>query len=132
MLVVVIDTNLMIAGRWKKDSSSNRIIEKVIACELDAVYTSETKNEAFYILEKIKAPTEYMDRILRFHQASRKVNPDRRINTCPDQSDNRFLEAAVAGKADYIISSDSDLLDMKEFEGIKIIKPGVFEKEINL
>lgn len=131
MPVVVIDTNLIIAGRWKRNSSSNRIIDKVIKGDIDAVYTTETKNENLYIIEKVKAPRDYIDRILKFYRVSRKVNPERRINACPDKSDNRFLEAAVAGKADYIVTSDSDLLDMKEFEGVRILKPGVFEREVS-
>lgn len=130
MPVVVIDTNLIIAGRWKRESSSNRIIDRIIAGELDAVYTTETKNENLHILEKVKAPGEYVDKILRFYRHSKKVYPGRGITACPDGADNRFLEAAVAGKADYIITSDRDLLDMREFEGIGILKPGVFERII--
>jgi len=127
---IVIDTNLIIAGRWKRNSSSNRIIDRVIQRDLSAVYTVEIKNENLYILERVKPSKEYIDRILKFYRVSKKVNPKRKINACPDRSDNRFLEAAVAGNADYIITSDRHLLDMKEFEGVKILKPREFEKEV--
>jgi putative PIN family toxin of toxin-antitoxin system len=130
MPTVVVDTNLIIAGRWKKQSSSNRIIDRVISGGLEAVYTTDVKNENLYILEKVKAPRDYMDKILRFYRHSRKVYSDRRITACRDKADDRFLEAAVAGKADYIISSDRHLLELKEFEGVKILKPGVFERDI--
>ena len=43
-----------------------------------------------------------------------------------DPSDNRFLELAEAGKADYIVSGDRHLLDLKNFRGNKIITPGEF------
>ncbi|OYT41889.1 MAG: putative toxin-antitoxin system toxin component, PIN family [Candidatus Altiarchaeales archaeon ex4484_43] len=132
MPVVVIDTNLIIAGRWKRDSSSNRIIDRVIEGKLKAVYTTETKNENLYILEKVKAPKDYIDKILRFYRVSKKVYSKRKITACPDKADNRFLEVAVAGKADYIITSDRDLLDMREFEGVKILKPGAFERLYNI
>ncbi|MEA3254418.1 MAG: putative toxin-antitoxin system toxin component, PIN family [Candidatus Altiarchaeota archaeon] len=132
MTVVVIDTNLIIAGRWRRGSSSDRIIGWVIEGRLDAVYTTETKNENLYILGKVKAPKLYMDRILKFYRVSRKVDSGERINACPDKSDNRFLEAAVSGKAGYVITSDSDLLDMREYEGIRILKPGAFEREVSL
>ncbi len=131
MPTVVIDTNLIIAGRWKRNSSSNRIIDWVIEGKLKAVYTTETKNENLYILEKVKAPKDYIDRILKFYRVSKKVYSKRKITACPDKADNRFLEAAVAGNADYIITSDRDLLDMKEFERIRILKPGVFEREVS-
>ena len=132
MPVVVIDTNLIIAGRWKRNSSSNRIIDRVIEGKLKAVYTTETKNENLYVLEKVKAPKDYIDKILKFYRVSKKVYPKRKITACPDKADNRFLEVAVAGKADYIITSDRDLLDMREFEGVKILKPGAFERLYNI
>lgn len=43
-----------------------------------------------------------------------------------DPSDNKFLEAAVTGRADYIVSGDKHLLDLKEFQGIAILTPHVF------
>jgi putative PIN family toxin of toxin-antitoxin system len=47
-----------------------------------------------------------------------------------DPSDNRILECAVAAKADFIITGDErHLLKLKEFQGIKIIRPGEFIKK---
>lgn len=43
-----------------------------------------------------------------------------------DPSDNKFLELAVTGKADFILSGDKHLLDLKNFRGIKIITPAEF------
>jgi putative PIN family toxin of toxin-antitoxin system len=43
-----------------------------------------------------------------------------------DPSDDKFLEAAVAGNASYIISGDKHLLTLSEFQGIRILKPRDF------
>jgi putative PIN family toxin of toxin-antitoxin system len=43
-----------------------------------------------------------------------------------DPSDDKFLEAAVAEKASYIISGDKHLLTLSEFQGIQILKPKDF------
>ncbi|MHB9111408.1 MAG: putative toxin-antitoxin system toxin component, PIN family [Thermoleophilia bacterium] len=43
-----------------------------------------------------------------------------------DESDNRILECAVKAKADFIISGDSHLLDLKEYGGIRILRPTQF------
>jgi len=57
------------------------------------------------------------------------VEPKERINIVKDdQKDNIFIETAVAGNVDYIISQDSHLLKLKEFRGIKIITPEEFNK----
>lgn len=43
-----------------------------------------------------------------------------------EPSDDKFLEAAVAGNASYIISGDKHLLKLSEFQGIQILKPKDF------
>ena len=43
-----------------------------------------------------------------------------------DPSDDKFLEAAVAGRASCIVSGDKHLLKLFEFQGIHILKPKDF------
>lgn len=43
-----------------------------------------------------------------------------------DPDDDTFLEAAVAGNADYVVSGDSHLLDLGSFRGIDIVDPRTF------
>lgn len=43
-----------------------------------------------------------------------------------DDSDNRYLECAVAGKAQYVISGDNHLLEIGEYRGITILPPAAF------
>ena len=38
-----------------------------------------------------------------------------------DPDDDRVLEAAIAGRADYIVSGDKHLLKLGEYEGIRIL-----------
>jgi putative PIN family toxin of toxin-antitoxin system len=45
-----------------------------------------------------------------------------------DPDDNKFIECAVECKANYIISGDRHLLNLKEYEGIKLIKSSDFLK----
>jgi putative PIN family toxin of toxin-antitoxin system len=39
-----------------------------------------------------------------------------------DETDNRILECAVSGKADYIVSGDKHILNLRKYSGIKIVK----------
>jgi predicted nucleic acid-binding protein len=48
------------------------------------------------------------------------------IEACRDSDDDKFLELAVEGEADLIISGDSDLLVLHPFEGIAILSPAGF------
>lgn len=45
---------------------------------------------------------------------------------CRDPKDDIFIACAVEGEADYIVTGDKDLLDMDEYQGIKIIRPEEF------
>jgi putative PIN family toxin of toxin-antitoxin system len=49
------------------------------------------------------------------------VKPKRKISVLADDPDNRILECAVEGKADYIVSGDRQLLRLKRFGGIAIL-----------
>lgn len=54
------------------------------------------------------------------------VQPDRIITACRDPKDNKFLEVAVAGRADVIVTADEDLEVLGPFEGIPMIQPSKF------
>jgi len=43
-----------------------------------------------------------------------------------DPKDDKFLYAAIDAHADYIVSGDDHLLDLKEYEAIKIVTPNDF------
>jgi len=54
------------------------------------------------------------------------VAPTRTIDVISDEADNRVLEAAVTGTAEYVISGDHHLLDLVSFEQIPILRPAAF------
>jgi uncharacterized protein len=45
---------------------------------------------------------------------------------CEDPSDDPILGTAVAGRADYLVSGDKDLLALRKFGRIQIVSPRVF------
>jgi putative PIN family toxin of toxin-antitoxin system len=122
----VIDTNLLVAARWNKKSSSKKIIELCLEGVITPIYSKQIKDENLYILGKVKAPKEYLDDVLKFYQKGLKVEPKKKVTASKDYSDNRFLEAAIEGNADYVITNDSDLLILKKYEDVKIIRPKNF------
>lgn len=59
---------------------------------------------------------------------STPIETNETISECRDPKDNKFLELAVCGKADFIISGDEDLLVLNPFRNIQIITPDSFLK----
>ncbi len=60
------------------------------------------------------------------------VVPDEEITAVEaDPDDDKFLEAAVAGNTDYVVSGDQHLLDLQSFRGIDIVTPREFFEVLN-
>jgi len=43
-----------------------------------------------------------------------------------DPDDDKYLAAAIEGRAGFVVAGDSDLLDLKEYDGIRIVSLRVF------
>ncbi len=56
------------------------------------------------------------------------VNPTSRIDIVRDKNDNKIIECAFDGMADFIVTGDPDLLVLKEYRGIKIVNADEFLK----
>ena len=54
------------------------------------------------------------------------VEPRRRWTVCRDPKDDKFLDVAVEGHADALVSGDEDLLVLHPFQGIPIVQPARF------
>ena len=64
-------------------------------------------------------------RIIEFH--SEMVEPVSFSKlVCSDPDDDKFLEAALAAHAGYVVSGDAALLKVKQYRGIAIIRPTQF------
>lgn len=43
-----------------------------------------------------------------------------------DRDDDKYIAAALEGRAGFVVAGASDLLDLKEYEGIRIVSPRAF------
>ena len=50
---------------------------------------------------------------------------------CRDPDDEPYLQTALAGRADFIVSGDGDLLALREIEHIPIVTPADFDRMLN-
>jgi putative PIN family toxin of toxin-antitoxin system len=89
----------------------------VVSAEIMAEY------EAVLSRPRFKLPGWVVQELLGYiREHAEWVTPDREIREVTrDPSDNKFLEAAVSGQANWLVSGDNDLLDLCEFEGILVI-----------
>ena len=70
-------------------------------------------------------------RVLEILQQAEVVMPQQEPQVSRDIKDNKFLAAAEAAKADYLVSEDRDLLDLDEHEDTRILPAYEFLRLLN-
>jgi putative PIN family toxin of toxin-antitoxin system len=70
--------------------------------------------------------TRNLDAVLSFINRASVVRPSQVVRICRDPEDDKFLAAAIAGGATYIVSEDLDLLELGSYDGIGIIPARAF------
>jgi len=63
---------------------------------------------------------------LELRKLARVVAPAETIDVADDPDDNRVLECAVAAQSNVIVTYDKDLLRLREYSGIKILRADEF------
>lgn len=122
---VVIDTNLIISAALNKQSTPRRVIElifrhHILLASLATLFEARQK----LTLPKFNRYVSISERQHfheRFFSFATFVNVTSIITDCRDPKDNKFLELAVDGKADYIVTGDNDLLVLNPFQKIPIL-----------
>ena len=118
----ILSTQTTAARAWYKAKENGLIIvsEETLAEFADVFirpkfdkYVSAAKR--LTIIEDFKTITEV-------------VTPSQTITICRDEKDNKYLELALAGHADCIITGDLDLLILHPFDGIPILTAADFVK----
>jgi PIN domain len=77
-----------------------------------------------------KLPPFYLDDTRRMLVNAEPVTIVERVVACRDPTDDKFLELAVTGDADVIVSGDLDLLVLNPFRGIPIVTPATFVRGV--
>lgn len=126
---VVVDTNVFISGILfggnPREIINLWLTNKYIFClspELKAEILGKLKRKFLLSKEKLQEIEEALD------TKSDKYVPHGKVTICKDPQDNFLLELAEEAKADFIISGDKLVLEIKEYKKTKIISPKEFIK----
>ena len=131
-LTVVLDTNILFSATgWR--GNPFQCVEHARAGRIEAVTCLELLEELAEKLElKLGFSAEQSAETLADYLGFlRVVNIPKTLDAVPrDPDDNAVLEAAIEGKAEFIVTGDDDLLSLKSFRGIQIIRAGEFLAEL--
>jgi putative PIN family toxin of toxin-antitoxin system len=126
----VVDTNVLISALLFKNSVPFRAIELAEKQGI-ILYSEATLNELEQVLNRKKF-NKYLsleDRqvfVLKIISTSELVSITEKIAVCRDEKDNKFLELAVSGNANVIVTGDLDLLVLNPFQAVEIVTPDIF------
>lgn len=130
MIWAVLDTNVLVSGLGWPRSLPGRVVDWAIQGRFVLVTTTPLLDEFERVLaypklaQAIGEPDELVGLVAEIAVV---VEPDRVLEIIQDDpADNRVLEAAVSANADYIVSGDSDLLEIGSFEGARIVTARAF------
>lgn len=123
---VVFDTNVLISATLWDNSVAQKFLFKCIKENIPIFSSQEIIEEYKEILARDfdyneQEIGEILERVLQFLTL---VTPGIKVDIVKeDPDDNKIIECAVESKAEYILSYDKHLLNLKEYQGIKIVQP---------
>lgn len=128
----VYDTNVIVSADLT-NGVCNRLIYLALLRIVGLVVSEELLEEYREVLNRFKfhnTPEEVDTYIRLIKRISTRVATSRRIKKILDDPDNRILECAVAGEVDYIVTGNKKHFSFSRFEGIRIVSPAGFLKEL--
>ena len=128
-LSVVLDTQLLLRGATARSASLNSKVYKAwVEGKYDVLLSQETLDELFRVLTEPKVVRQLritsgilISTAMLLISKATFVTVSTKITLCRDPNDDKFLECAVDGKADFVVSADNDLLTLKVIEDIPIV-----------
>lgn len=133
-MIIVLDTNVIISSLLSSKGPPAQIMAAWEGGQFEILTSPPLLRELKRALHYPRVQRYYegsdkkIDAFLnRFQKVAVVVEPENRLEViAADPADDRVLECAVAGGADYIVSGDHHLLDLKNYRGIVILNPAAF------
>ena len=130
---VVLDTSVLVSALIASRGTVGKVLQFLRDDRYLAVYSKSTLIEFLEVLHRPKIQEKYHIRSQDISALLKlivlrgvPVKTTSTIRICRDPKDDKFLEAAVDGRADFIVTGDSDLLDLGSFQGVEILNPAAF------
>lgn len=134
MIRAVLDANVYVSAAVRPEGPPGQIIQQFLRTSVfEIVMSKAIVDEVLralaypkvrkYIRLGLDPELWFEDIIVLCHL----VGGEREMDAASrDRDDDKYIAAAVEGRAGFVVAGDSDLLDLKEYDGIRIVTPRVF------
>jgi putative PIN family toxin of toxin-antitoxin system len=135
-----LDTNVLISGLIGEDGPPRQLIDAWLEGRYTLVTSLYQADELNHVLSypriasRLRLEETELNLILAALLCEAEITPGlvELPGVTRDPKDDPLLACAVEGNAHYLISGDRDLLDLGEYEGIRIVSPRQFVGILNL
>ena len=133
MLRAVLDANVYVSAYVRPEGPPGQIVERFLRDRaFELVVSAEIAEEALRALSYPKVlrsartkvePALWFEDIVMLAElvTGQQIEP---VSKDPD--DDKYVAAAIEGRASFVVSGDPDLLDINEHGGIRIVNPRAF------
>lgn len=121
---VLLDTNVLVSAVLF-GGVPQQLVESALAGDLDLVTSPVLMSEFERVLyAKFKLRGTFAATVRgEFEALAEVVEPVEVPRILRDVPDNEVLAAAVAGRAELIVTGDKELLELGQYQGIRVVSP---------
>jgi putative PIN family toxin of toxin-antitoxin system len=131
---IVLDTNIYFSSFYWA-GNPRKVFDRVTKGLDELFITDEILNEIISVMNRKKyykvSENEINEYVKIVESYAIKLSSNHIPEISRDLDDNKILQCAVDGNCDFLITGDDDLLVLKEYENIRIIKPKDYLDLIN-
>lgn len=133
---IILDTKILISYILKPSTGIQKVVETTINSG-QLLISQDTFDKLQHVIERfvkrgfvqIEDYSDFLGSIVEVAEWIKILEP---VHICRDPKDDKFLALATNGQADYLITSNKDLLVHHNFKGTKILTPAEFSESFAL
>ncbi|MDY6950230.1 MAG: putative toxin-antitoxin system toxin component, PIN family [Thermodesulfobacteriota bacterium] len=130
-MIIVLDTNVLVSGLLTPFGSSGEIVRMVSSGKLTLAYDSRILVEYEEVLNRprFQFDKDQIDLLIDYiRKNGQAVSAEPLTETLPHSDDAPFLEVAIEGKSEFLITGNKVHYAVKFRKGIKVLSPTEFIK----
>jgi len=126
MYRIIIDNQNLISDILDNESYAYKIVEDSIAKKLQPILSPALREDAENLADKKIDNSDVFDLLEEYYKVCEELEPRNTASVVDDKQVNELVATAEAGDADFIITENSELLDLDEYKSIRMLTPEQF------